>query len=211
MRRCLRVDMRLLQVAVSICAISLTACKKPQISPLTPIYSLQSSAEARVYRAFVKNHYEDNWKAFCPHAVLVTKPLSAETRDPSRLFSLQPDKPTNELIQQLNKTNDPQFVSLGNDTFFIPVDNEVINAMFRQPCSIEDAQQLRCGWLQFRQQYGAACGAWRFSHVVFNAQQDEALFRYDLGVYHWAEGGWAYMRRRDGQWRLISVGVEFVS
>jgi hypothetical protein len=117
MRRCLRVDMRLLQVAVSICAISLTACKKPQISPLTPIYSLQSSAEARVYRAFVKNHYEDNWKAFCPHAVLVTKPLSAETRDPSRLFSLQPDKPTNELIQQLNKTNDPQFVSLGNDTF----------------------------------------------------------------------------------------------
>ena len=142
MRRCLRVDMRLLQVAVSICAISLTACKKPQISPLTPIYSLQSSAEARVYRAFVKNHYDDDWKAFCPHAVLVTKPLSAETRDPSRLFSLQPDKPTNELIQQLNKTNDPQFVSLGNDTFFIPVDNEVINAMFRQPCSIEDAQQF---------------------------------------------------------------------
>jgi hypothetical protein len=188
----------------------LVSCKAPIRQDLSPVAT--PNAEALVYRAFVRDHFEKDWKTSCPHAVLDSSALPIEARDPTQQFYLQPEKPPSELTKHLmNLANDHRAISAGSDPFYIPVDDRVLSVMFRQPCSVEDMQQLRCGWLQFKQLYGAACGTWRFSHVAFNTQQDEALFRYDLGVYHWAEGGWAYMRRRDGQWKLISVGVEFVS
>jgi hypothetical protein len=83
--------------------------------------------------------------------------------------------------------------------------------MFRENCSIEDMQQLKCGWLQFKQQYGSSCGHWHFSHVAFDPTHTQALLHYDLHVYHWFENGWALMRMQNGRWKLASTGVKAVS
>jgi hypothetical protein len=198
-------------IAVSVCVIALTACGKNLPPQLIEQIPTGPSAETSVYRAFVRQHYEQDWKSFCPHAAIDSEPLGVDTRDLAPLFNLELEKPPTELVHRLTAPKEDSSVSVAGEAFFIPVDHRVLAAMFGQSCSVEEMRKLGCGWLQFNQLYGSACGAWRFSHVAFNTQRNEALFRYDLGVYHWVEGGYGYMRLLNGKWSLIGVGVEFVS
>lgn len=205
--------MRLAPVLAGICLITLTACNEHHSTiPLVASRQDNSSDEIALYRAFIKNHFEDDWKTSCPHAVLDTKPLEPENKNPAQWFYLQPAKPSSELSKRFLETEQDQHpLSIGHSSFFIPVDDAVLKAMFSENCSIEDMQQLKCGWLQFKELYGTSCGHWHFSHVAFNSDHTQALLRYDLHVYHWFENGWALMQKQNGQWSVASVGVESIS
>lgn len=198
-------------IAASICVILLTACtQNPTITSIEE-HSTAPSEESLIYRAFIRKHGEEDWKRSCSHVVVDTAPLPVSTKDPTYLFHLEPETPPIELLHRLTSLKEHVSISVPGEPFFIPVDHRVMNAMFRQSCSVEEMRQLKCGWLQFKQLYGSACGIWRFSPIVFTAQRNAAIFRYDLSVYRWTEGGYAYMRLTQGKWKLISIGVEFVS
>lgn len=205
--------MRLIPVIVCFCLSALTACNANRaISPLVATGLDNTSDETAVYRAFVRNHLEDDWKTNCPHAVLDTEPLKPENKNPTQWFYLEPLKPSKELSGRfLIVEQDRHPLIIERNSFFIPVDDAVLKTMFSESCSIKNMQQLRCGWLQFKQLYGNSCGHWHFSHVAFNPEQNQALLRYDLHVCHWFENGWALMQKQNGRWQLTSVGVESVS
>lgn len=205
--------MRLIPIIVCICLSSLAACNVHRpTSPLVATSRDNASAETAVYRAFIKNQLEDAFKTSCPHAVLDTTPLEPENKNPTQWFYLEPIKPSKELSERfLVVEHDRHRFITERNSFFIPVDDAVLKTMFSESCSIKDMQQLKCGWLQFKQLYGSSCGHWHFSHVAFNPEQNQALLRYDLHVYHWFENGWALMQKQNGRWHLTSVGVESIS
>ena len=204
--------MRQILVVNCISLIFLTACNVHRTTIPPHTYRPDNSlAEIVVYRAFLKNHLEQDWKTSCSHAVLDLEPLQPENKNPTQWFYLQSAAPSQKLSELfLTVEQDRRSLAVRPGSFFIPVDNAVLKTMFSQNCSIMEMQQLKCGWLQFKQLYGSSCGHWHFSHIAFGPNH-QALFRYELHVYHWFENGWALMQERNGKWNLTSVGVESIS
>jgi hypothetical protein len=205
--------MRLIRAAISVILVSLAGCHQYKSGDTpAPAKVDVSQTEEKVYRAFIASHLEDDFKTHCAHAVLDTQPLAPDRRDPTQWFALEPLKPPSGLIQQFSVVQRNQIpLVVAANSFFIPVDDAVLGAMFRENCSLDDMKKMKCGWLQFRELYADACGHWHFSHVAFSQMQDEALMRYDLHDYHWFEDGWALLRRVNGSWKLVGAGIEAVS
>jgi hypothetical protein len=162
--------MRWAPATACICLFALIACNANRnVAPRAETELATTSDETEVYRAFIRNHFEDDWKTSCPHAVLDTTPVEPENKNPAQWFNLESVKPSSTLIEQfLTIEQDQHPLTTWRNSFFIPVDDAVLKTMFSESCSVEDMQQLKCGWLQFKQLYGQSCGHWHFSHIAFN-------------------------------------------
>lgn len=167
--------------------------------------------ESSVFMAFVQQHTA--WAGGCDNAVLDSSPLLIAEGFQPYAFSRERVKPPKELVALLpHKASTSEPFGATGQPFFRLVDHAVIENLFTEAkCTIDDMQQHKCGWLKFKDSFGNACGYWQFSHVTFNADQKQALVRYRLGVYHWGEGGWAFLRRRNGLWHLESVSVDYIT
>jgi len=171
------------------------------------------SSEATVYKSFVKQHTA--WAGGCESAVLDSGALTIAEGFQPYTFSRARVKPPKELVGRLSQSV-PSLASTPLQTtgepFFRVVDHSTIENLFSEEmCAIEDMQQHTCGWLKFKDDFGKACGYWQFSHITFNADRTQALFRYSLSIFHWGEGGWVYLRREKGPWRIASVSVSYIT
>jgi hypothetical protein len=167
--------------------------------------------EISVFKAFVQQHTA--WAGGCDNAVLDSSALPIAEGFQPYVFSRERVKPPKELISLLLQTaSTAEPLEAPGQPFFRVVDHSVIeNLLSKTKCTIDDMQQHKCGWLKFKDSFGKACGYWQFSHITFNADQTQALLKYRLSVYHWGEGGWAFLRRRNGLWHLESVSVGYIT
>lgn len=120
--------MKLAITILSIGVISLTACKRHQATqPSSVLQSDTSRVESQVYRAFIADHLEDDWKTYCAHAVLDTELLQPDKRDPTPWFELQAAKPSRELTEHfLEVERNEQPLGSGGNQFFIQVNDAVL-------------------------------------------------------------------------------------
>jgi hypothetical protein len=170
-----------------------------------------TTSEPTVYRAFIKQH--TSWAGGCESAILDSSALPIAEGFQPFVFSREPVKPPKELVALLLQTTSiSEPLRASGEPFFRVIDHSTIEDLFSETkCTTGDMQQHKCGWLKFRDDFGNACGYWQFSHVTFNGNQTQALFRYRLSVYHWGEGGWVYLRRRNRRWHVESVGVDYIT
>jgi hypothetical protein len=172
-----------------------------------------NGSEATVYKSFVKQHTA--WAGGCEKAILDSSALPIAEGFQPYTFSQERVKPPKELIALLMQAgSNPTTVPLqaAGEPFFRIVDHSTIENLFsEEKCAVGDMQQHKCGWLKFKDDFGRACGYWQFSHVTFNSGHMQALVRYSLSIFHWGEGGWAYLRWEKGQWRTASVSVSYTT
>jgi hypothetical protein len=178
-----------------------------------PPGSPTDSLEAAVYKSFVKQHTA--WAGGCESAVLDSGALPIAEGFQPYTFSRERVKPPKELVALLSQpvsSSASMHLQATGEPFFRVVDHSIIENLFsEEKCTIGDMQQHKCGWLKFKDDFGKACGYWQFSHVTFNAGETQALVRYSLSILHWGEGGWVYLRREKGQWRVASISVGYIT
>jgi hypothetical protein len=191
-------------------AFAILACSHASNLPLAAAQDQSPmNTELTVYQAFVQEHCA--WAGGCLKAVLDMQPLPAiDVADPHKFF--QEPRPSLELINQYRKAQKSlaPFLAAQN-SFFVATAHSGLKDIFPEPCLLQDAKAHKCGWLRFKDAYGNACGVWQFSHIGFNQDQNEAMFQYQLSIYHWGESGWTFLRLQDGHWKLMSVGVTSVT